>query len=154
MIMKSKTVKFTTKIDRPLPEVFEFFSKAENLNKLTPDNLEFKILSPLPIEMKKGQLIDYRIKLFGIPFSWKTEITEWNPPQQFADHQLSGPYVIWDHTHSFIEKNGVTEMTDTIIYQSKGWIIAPFLHWLFVDRNVKQIFAYREKRLNELFPRN
>jgi hypothetical protein len=151
--MKNKLVNFTTVIDRPLAEVFDFFSKAENLNKLTPDKLEFKILTPLPITMEKGQIIDYRIKLFGIPFSWKTEITEFNPPTQFADHQLSGPYVIWHHTHSFIEKNGKTEMTDTIEYLSKGWIIAPFLHWLFVDRNVEQIFAHREKRLNELFPR-
>ena len=151
--MKNKILTYTTTIDRPLAEVFDFFSKAENLETLTPNNLEFKILTPLPISMKKGQHIDYRIKLFGIPFYWKTEITKWNPPQEFADNQLSGPYVIWHHTHTFVEKDGTTVMTDTIEYKSKGWILAPFLHWLFVDRNVEQIFTYREQRLNELFPR-
>ncbi len=150
--MKAKTLIYQTEILRPLSEVFDFFSKAENLNELTPPNIHFKILTPMPIPMFPGQIIKYRIKLFGIPFRWKTEIEAWDAPNQFVDKQLSGPYTIWHHTHTFREENGKTIMTDTIHYQSKGWIFAPFLHWAFVDRNVKEIFAYREKRLNELFP--
>ncbi|OYU96094.1 MAG: CDP-paratose 2-epimerase [Bacteroidetes bacterium B1(2017)] len=150
--MKSKVLNYQTKISRPLPEVFDFFSKAENLNRLTPESIHFKILTPLPILMKVGQRIDYRIKLFGIPFLWQTEICEWQPNVKFADKQLSGPYVEWHHQHIFEEENGQTLMTDIITYKSKGWILAPFLHWFFVDRNVKEIFAHRETKLNEIFP--
>ncbi|MDZ4666429.1 MAG: SRPBCC family protein [bacterium] len=152
--MKAIVLNYTTNLDRPLDEVFQFFSKAENLNKLTPPHVNFKILTPLPIPMFPSQTIRYRIKLFGIPFNWKTEIIEWNPPFKFVDQQLGGPYTTWHHQHIFKEVNGKTEMTDIITYRSKGWILAPFLHWLFVDRNVKQIFAYREKQLNEIFRHN
>lgn len=149
--MNNYVLETTTVINKPLHEVFDFFSKAENLNKLTPKEVFFKILTPLPIEMKKGALIDYRIKLNGIPFVWKTQITEWNPPYKFADNQLVGPYKTWLHEHSFEEKNGITYMTDKITYLSKGWILAPFLHWLFVDKKVKQIFEYRETQLHQIF---
>jgi hypothetical protein len=152
--MKPTLLTYTTKLNRPLNEVFDFFSKAENLNKLTPPHVHFKILTPLPIPMLPGQLIRYRIKLFGIPFFWKTEITEWNPPYKFVDKQLGGPYTMWHHQHIFEEIEGATVMTDIITYRSKGWILAPFLHWLFVDRNVKEIFAYRETQLNEIFRNN
>jgi ligand-binding SRPBCC domain-containing protein len=149
--MQAKEIRTTTIINKPLSEVFEFFSKAENLNKLTPPKVHFTILTPLPIPMFPGQIIKYRIKLFGIPFFWKTEITAWNPPFKFEDKQLSGPYVIWNHQHLFKEVDGKTEMTYILTYNSKGWILAPFLHWLFVDKNVNEIFAYREKRLDEIF---
>jgi ligand-binding SRPBCC domain-containing protein len=147
----SKTLQTVTIIPRPLSEVFEFFSKAENLNELTPPELSFKILTPTPIFMKEGIHIKYRIALAGIPMFWKTLISKWNPPYEFVDEQLSGPYTIWHHRHTFEEVNGQTKMTDTITYQSKGWILAPFLHWLFVDKKVKEIFEYRESKLNELF---
>jgi ligand-binding SRPBCC domain-containing protein len=152
--MQAKEIRTTTIINKSLSEVFEFFSKAENLNKLTPPKVHFTILTPLPIPMFPGQIIKYRIKLFGIPFFWKTEITAWNPPFKFEDKQLSGPYVIWNHQHLFKEVDGKTEMTDIVTYKSKGWILAPFLHWLFVDKNVNEIFAYREKRLDEIFGNN
>jgi hypothetical protein len=152
--MQTKTLEYITHIDKPLQEVFTFFSKAENLNLLTPPQIQFKILTPLPITMFPGQLIQYRIKLFGIPFYWKTEICEWNPPHKFADKQLKGPYTTWHQQHKFEEIDGKTKMTDIITYESKGWILAPFLHWLFVDKNVKGIFAYREKQLNEIFRNN
>jgi ligand-binding SRPBCC domain-containing protein len=149
--MNNYILETTTIIKKPLSEVFEFFSKAENLNKLTPKEVFFKILTPLPIEMKKGTFIDYKIKLNGIPFVWKTEITEWNPPYKFADNQLVGPYKKWLHEHTFEEINGITHMTDKITYLSKGWILAPFFHWLFVDKKVKQIFEYRETQLSNIF---
>jgi len=150
--MKTKVLETKTTINRPLQEVFNFFSKAENLNELTPPALHFNIITPLPIEMKKGVNIQYRIKLSGIPFYWKTLISEWNPPYKFADEQLNGPYAVWHHEHIFEEKDGKTIMTDKITYKSKGWVLAPLLHALFVDKRVKEIFTYREKRLHEIFP--
>ncbi len=149
--MKTYVLEKTTVIEKPLLYVFDFFSKAENLNKITPKEVYFKILTPSPIPMKKGTLIDYKIKLNGIPFIWKTEISEWNPPHKFADNQLVGPYKLWFHEHFFEEKDGHTIMTDRVTYLSKGWILAPFLHWLFVDKKVKQIFEYREIQLKEIF---
>ena len=149
--MDERVLVYKTSINKPLDEVFAFFSKAENLNKLTPSELQFEILTPSPIAMKKGSLIDYRIKLSGIPFKWKTEICEWNPPYKFADQQLKGPYAKWYHEHIFSEEDGKTIMIDKITYLSKGWILAPLLHFLFVDKRVKEIFTYREKVLNDLF---
>jgi ligand-binding SRPBCC domain-containing protein len=149
--VRNKELKTVTIINRPLSEVFDYFSKAENLNSLTPPELNFSILTPLPIEMYSGRLIDYKIELMGISFKWKTEITEWVPNQKFVDQQLKGPYKIWHHQHIFKDLGDKTEMTDIITYQSIGWIFAPFIHWLFVDQKVKEIFAYREKVLNEIF---
>jgi ligand-binding SRPBCC domain-containing protein len=150
--MKNHILIKTTIINKPLETVFDFFSKAENLNKLTPPELEFKILSPLPIIMKPGALIDYKIKLNGIPFKWKTEICEWNPPFQFIDQQLTGPYVKWHHTHSFKDLGyGTTEMTDRVEYLSPGWIFEPIIDKLYVGKRVVAIFEYREKVLTDIF---
>jgi ligand-binding SRPBCC domain-containing protein len=149
--MKPHILEKTTIIPKPLTEVFAFFSKAENLNALTPPELQFKILTPLPISMHEGAIIDYRIKLSGIPFNWKTEICVWNPPFQFVDQQLKGPYVRWHHTHTFKEVNGITEMTDRIEFLSPGWFLEPVINALFVEQKVKAIFDYREQKLNEIF---
>jgi len=149
--MKPHILEVTTIINKPIAEVFDFFSKAENLNALTPPELEFKILSPLPIEMKPGALIDYRIKLNGIPFNWRTEICVWEPGKKFVDQQIKGPYVRWHHTHSFVDKGHFTEMTDRVEYLSPGWILEPIVHNLIVKKRVEAIFKYREKKLSELF---
>jgi len=139
-------------INKPLDVVFDFFSKAENLNALTPPELEFKILTPIPIKMFPGTLIDYRIKLNGIPFKWKTKISTWNPPHQFIDEQIKGPYVRWHHTHSFKDLgDGRTEMIDRVEFLSPGWIIEPIINALFIEKRVAQIFKYREQKLTEIF---
>ncbi len=149
--MKTHILETVTIIHKPLLEVFDFFSKAENLNILTPPELHFKIITPLPIKMEPTTIIDYRIKLNGISFNWRTEICNWEPPYRFVDQQLKGPYKKWHHTHSFIEKNGVTEMTDRIEFLSPGWIFEPIINALFIEKKVKKIFAYREKKLKEIF---
>jgi ligand-binding SRPBCC domain-containing protein len=147
----SRVFEKVTYFDSTLEEVFDFFSKAENLNKVTPSFLNFKILSSLPIEMKKGTLIDYKIKLQGINFKWKTEITDWQPNKQFTDNQIKGPYKQWTHTHLFeIEKNKV-KMTDRVEYLSPGWIFEPILDKLFIRKKINEIFEYRTKILNEVF---
>lgn len=152
ILMKTQILETTTLIPAPIEKVFEFFSKAENLNELTPPELSFKILTPSPIPMAQGTHIDYKISIQGIPMRWKTLISVWNPPFQFRDEQLSGPYCVWIHTHTFVSKGNMTEMTDRVEYLSKGWLMAPFLHMLFVDRKVREIFTYRENKLKELFP--
>ncbi|MBL8006129.1 MAG: SRPBCC family protein [Ignavibacteria bacterium] len=132
-------------------EIFDFFSNAENLNRITPPELGFKILSRLPVQMKKGTVIDYKLRLNGIPFKWKTEITAWNPPFSFTDSQISGPYRMWVHEHKFEEINGRTKMTDKVNYISPGGILEFIPHNLFVKKKAEYIFDYRTKILNEIF---
>jgi ligand-binding SRPBCC domain-containing protein len=131
--------------------VFEFFSKAENLNKLTPPILEFKIITPLPIKMEKGTFIDYKIKLNGISFKWKTQITAWENNRRFIDTQIKGPYKIWIHEHLFEEENGQVKMTDTVQYLSPGWFLEPIINKLYISKKVEEIFAYRTIELDKLF---
>ena len=141
-----------TVLNGSIEEVFDFFSKAENLDKITPPILGFRIITPLPVEMKKGTLIDYKIKLNGIPFNWRTEITKWDPPHCFEDTQLKGPYKMWVHEHKFIERNNKTFMTDTVRYISPGGAFEFIPHNLIVKKKVNFIFDYRQKIFDELFP--
>jgi ligand-binding SRPBCC domain-containing protein len=145
--------KFTSRheINKPLKDIFGFFSKAENLERLTPSWLNFKILTPLPIEMKTGTLIDYQITLYGIPLKWKTEITKWDPPTCFVDTQLKGPYSVWIHEHKFEEQNGKTIMTDTVDYDIPAGIFKTLVNKMFVSRQIHSIFEYRRKIINSYF---
>jgi len=133
----------------PRAEVFPFFAEARNLEILTPPWLNFEVLTPEPIIMRVGLLIDYRIRLHGIPIGWRTEILEWDPPHRFVDTQLKGPYRLWHHTHTFEEQNGGTLCRDVVRYHPLGGALS---NWLFVRRDVEQIFQYRQKKMNELFP--
>ena len=138
-----------TRVPRPRAEVFAFFANAANLEKLTPPWLRFEILTPPPIEMRPGTLIDYRIHLRVIPLRWRTEITAWEPPHRFADQQLKGPYRLWLHEHTFEEEgDNATICGDYVRYAVPFGALA---NWLLVARDVRQIFAYREKRLGEIF---
>src|SRR5689334_5534847 len=122
----------TQNIPRPLEEVFDFFSRAENLETLTPDSVRFKILTPLPIEMKAGTLIDYQIRISGIPVKWRTEIIEWEPGKRFRDIQLFGPYNKWDHLHVFESIPGGTRMKDYVEYQMPLGPLGRLVHWIRV----------------------
>lgn len=139
-------------IHAPLDEVFDFFSKAENLQNLTPPQLHFKILTPLPIEMKPEALIEYRIKLMGVSFKWLTEITVWEPGKRFADVQRKGPYAKWEHEHTFEAEGEFTRVKDTVHYAVPGFFLAPLIHALFIGKQVKGIFDYRGKAIGERFP--
>lgn len=140
-----------TVIPRPLEEVFDFFSKAENLNRITPADLHFRFLSPLPVKIKKGTTIDYRIRISGIPFRWRTLISEWEPPYRFTDEQIRGPYRMWIHQHTFTAVEGGTLMKDKVQFLSPGFFLEPLVNRLFVEHRVKAIFAYREKIMKEIF---
>jgi ligand-binding SRPBCC domain-containing protein len=139
-------------IPRPLAEVFAFFADAGNLETLTPGNLNFKILTPRPIAMQAGTVIDYQLKLVGVPFKWKTLIETFDPPHRFTDVQSRGPYRLWHHTHEFSAVDGGTLVVDRVRYQLPlgpfGW----FANAAFVRRQLKGIFDFRANKLAELFP--
>lgn len=149
--MKIHSFRKRTLIDCPIDDVFAFFSDAGNLERLTPAFLNFKILTPLPIEMKQGALIEYQIKLFGIKMRWLTEITKWEPNRRFSDVQREGPYLLWDHEHRFRKVGNSTLMVDTVRYAVPGGILEPMVHRLFVRNRIQEIFAYRERAITELF---
>jgi ligand-binding SRPBCC domain-containing protein len=139
------------KINQPISDVFSFFSQAENLQKLTPPWLKFKFLSPLPIDMKKGTLIDYKLQIMGIPLKWRTEITIWEPPYRFVDEQLSGPYKLWRHEHFFVDEFGVTHMRDTVQYDFWGLFLKNILKKLLIEPQIRKIFDFRFAQINRLF---
>ncbi len=149
--MKTRTFHLTTLISAPLSEVFRFFSDAENLEKLTPSSLKFKILSPTPIEMREGTIIDYRLTLMGVPFRWKTKIEVWEPDRCFVDNQERGPYLRWHHTHAFEAQGETTLMNDRVEYAVPGGILEPIIHALFVGPQVKAIFAFRTQAISKVF---
>jgi ligand-binding SRPBCC domain-containing protein len=146
--MKEFTLHAEQWLPRPIDEVFPFFAKAANLETLTPPFLKFHILTPEPVEMRVGALIDYRISVHGLPIRWRTEIVAWDPPHRFIDVQLKGPYRLWHHTHTFAEKDGGTLCTDDVRYHPIGGTL---INTFFVRRDIETIFAYRTQRLKELF---
>jgi ligand-binding SRPBCC domain-containing protein len=137
----------------PRETVFEFFSKAENLGRLTPSFLSFSILTPMPIAMKRGQFIEYRIGLGGVPMNWLTEITEWTPPARFVDEQLRGPYRYWHHLHEFTEVEGGTHMRDIVDYELPLGPLGVLAHAVAVKRVLTRIFDYRREAVLEAFPK-
>lgn len=135
-------------LPRPVDEVFPFFADARNLERLTPGFLTFRVVTPAPIEMKVGTLIDYRLRVRGVPIRWRSRISRWEPGVAFADEQVNGPYRRWSHTHTFEAVAGGTLASDVVEYNVPGGAIA---HALFVKRDVRAIFAYRARVMRELF---
>jgi ligand-binding SRPBCC domain-containing protein len=131
-------------------EVFAFFAEAGNLETITPPELHFHIVSHQPLIIEEGTHIEYHLRLFGIPFSWLTRIVRWDPPREFVDKQVRGPYKQWIHTHRFAEINGSTQITDEVNYRLP---LFPFgeLAYPFVHLQLKRIFAYRQRTIGEIF---
>lgn len=129
-------------------EVFQFFADPRNLDRLTPAWLQFKILSPANTAMRKGTLLDYRLRLHGVPIRWQSEISIWEPPHRFVDRQIKGPYKLWVHEHTFAAHGGGTLVGDNVEYAVPGGsLVQKFL----VAPDLAGIFAYRHKILEELF---
>ena len=149
--MKVYKLQYTHIIDSDINKVFDFFSNPENLALITPSKLDFKILTPVPIKMKEGQLIDYTIKLAGFNIRWRTMITEYLPMKSFVDQQLVGPYSMWHHTHEFEELDGCIKMIDTINYVMPFGLIGRIVNAFWVKRDLNKIFEYRKKIINEYF---
>lgn len=143
--MKMYTLRRTQVIPRPPDEVFSFFAQPENLERITPADLGFAILTPGPIVMKTGALIDYTIRLMGVPIRWTTLITTYDPPHCFVDEQIRGPYSFWHHRHHFIEHDDGTEIVDEVRYVLPGGPLAPLFHAIFVRRQLEKIFDHRAR---------
>ena len=135
-------------LNRPRDEVFEFFSDPLNLEEITPAWLRFRVVSKLPSLMHRGAEIEYRLRIRGVPVGWRSRITVWDPPHRFVDEQVRGPYRMWIHEHRFVEDSGGTLCADNVSYVPPG---GPLINTLFVERDIRKIFAYRSVRLQKIF---
>jgi ligand-binding SRPBCC domain-containing protein len=135
-----------TVVERPIDETFAFFADAANLEALTPEWLNFRILTPQPIAMGEGTEIDYRIVLYGIPIPWKTRIEIWQPGVRFVDRQILGPYRWWNHEHRFEAVPEGTRVIDEVEFVPR----VRLLSGPWVQRDVDRIFSYRQQRLRAI----
>jgi ligand-binding SRPBCC domain-containing protein len=124
---------------------FAFFADARNLERLTPPWLHFEILSPGAVDLEAGSLIDYRLRLRGVPIRWQSEITVWQPPSRFDDVQRKGPYRLWEHTHSFEPIGDGTLVRDLVVYAVPGDVL---VNRLVVKPDLERVFDFRARQLN------
>jgi len=134
-------------LPRAPEEIFSFFCDAANLQKITPPWLDFRVITPLPITMRIGTRIEYRLRVHGFPFRWQSEITAWEPPLRFADEQRRGPYRVWIHEHRFESTGKGTLCKDFVRYAAPG---GRLIEWLFVRHDVERVFAFRREKLLEI----
>lgn len=149
--MRIHVLERAQRVHRPLDEVFAFFADAANLDLLTPPWLRFRILTPTPIAMAPGTLIDYSIRWRGLPLRWRTRIEEWFPGRRFVDMQIRGPYRLWHHTHTFERAGNETIVQDVVRYALPLGPVGHLAHALLVARDVQRIFDFRERRIRSLF---
>jgi hypothetical protein len=136
-----------TMVPQSVPDTFAFFADASNLGRLTPEWLNFRMLTPAPVTMRAGLELDYRISIYGVPVPWRSRIDVWEPEVRFVDRQVVGPYRWWHHEHRFIALPTGTLVVDHVKYVPRaGWISAAF-----VRRDLERIFEYRHKALSRIF---
>jgi ligand-binding SRPBCC domain-containing protein len=136
-------------LPQPIDRVFAFFSDAGNLERITPPELGFQILTPRPIVMAPGALIDYQLRLFGLRFRWRTRITVWDPPHRFVDEQLRGPYAEWIHTHTFESVADGTRIADHVRYRLPLFPIGQ-IGYPIVRLQLARIFSHRQSVIRQL----
>lgn len=145
-----KTYLFETELWLPQPRahVFHFFADPRNLERLTPSWLHFEVMTSPEVQIRQGTLLDYRLRLRGLPLRWQSEIAVWQPPHLFVDRQIKGPYSLWVHEHTFAEKNSGTVVGDKVEYAAFGGrLVQKFL----VAPDLERIFQYRHRVLERLF---
>jgi ligand-binding SRPBCC domain-containing protein len=139
-------------LERPRAEVFPFFADAFNLEAITPTWLRFSVGTPAPIAMREGTLIDYRLRLHGVPLAWRSVIAAWEPPARFVDRQVAGPYAVWVHEHRFAEVAGGVLVSDRVAYRIRGGAAAHrILNAAVAGRDLRRIFEHRQRALRTLF---
>jgi ligand-binding SRPBCC domain-containing protein len=131
-------------VEVPIEEAFAFYGDARNLERITPPWLGFEVTTPGPIEMGVGTLIEYRLRLHRVPVHWRTRIEAWEPPHRFVDVQVKGPYLLWEHTHTFEEDaKGATIIEDRVRYSIPFGPLGRLAERLLVRRDLRRIFDYR-----------
>lgn len=141
-------------VPQPIDRVFEFFSDPKNLETLTPEFLHFKIANTSHPKIQEGSLLDYQLKLHGLPVRWQSKITDWVANKRFSDQQTRGPYTFWHHTHEFYEARGGTIIRDNVVYKLPGWVPGDVLGHAFIKKDLEKIFMYRRKQIEKLFVHN
>jgi ligand-binding SRPBCC domain-containing protein len=137
-------------VGRAVGEVFDFFSKAANLALLTPPAMGFTMLTPEPIEMRAGTLLDYRLRVRGVPMHWRSRIEQWEPEVRFVDRQMKGPYKLWLHTHEFESVPGGTKVKDSVRFELPFGRIGELGGLALVERDLGRIFDYRRETVARL----
>ena len=147
------TLYATQTVDKEIDFLWDFFSKPSNLNKLTPEDVQFKIISGKSDDFYEGKIISYKIKPFKlVTLNWITEISQVKEGSYFIDYQISGPYKMWHHEHHFKSNNdGTTEIIDKVKYKVPFYILGRISHKIFIKRKLFNIFNFRQKKINELF---
>jgi ligand-binding SRPBCC domain-containing protein len=138
-------------LPRPRAEVFSFFARPENLEAITPPSLRFQIMTPSPVRMAEGSLIDYRIRVSGVPLRWRSLIEVYEPPCCFVDLQLRGPYALWRHAHTFEDCGEGTRIVDRVQYALPLGAMGRLAHALWVRRTLERIFDFRKEAVAGLF---
>jgi ligand-binding SRPBCC domain-containing protein len=144
------TIERSQFVARPVGEAFDFFADAFNLEAITPPWLRFRILTPRPIEMSEGALIDYRLSLHGVPCRWHTRIDTWMPGRRFADRQISGPFSVWEHTHTFESGHGGTLIRDLVVYRMPLGPLGEIARRALIGGDLERIFDYRRDAIARL----
>jgi ligand-binding SRPBCC domain-containing protein len=136
-------------VPHPREKLFKFFAEAHGLEAITPPWLKFTVITPDLITITAGAVIDYKLRLRGIPIRWRSLISEWEPPVRFVDEQLRGPYRRWHHEHVFEAVEGGTICRDNVDYEVPG---GRLINWLLVERDLLKIFRFRQEKLRSVFP--
>jgi ligand-binding SRPBCC domain-containing protein len=138
-------------VNRSLDEVFDFFSRASNLERLTPSLMHFELLTPEPIEMRAGVLLEYRLRVHGVPMHWISRIDEWEVGSRFVDRQIKGPYKLWVHRHEFEAIPAGTLVRHQVSYELPFGLLGELGGLPLVRSDLTRIFDYRQKVIATLF---
>lgn len=142
--MRMHVLERSQRVEVPPERAFAFYADAANLEPLTPPWLHFHLLTPQPIALEAGALLDYRLRLHGVPIGWQTRIERWEPPHRFLDTQARGPYALWEHEHVFEPAGGAaTVIHDRVTYALPLGPLGALAHRLFVRRDLERIFEFR-----------